>query len=111
MHVSCPSRGARACIVALHDTLTSERVQVNREITNNDYPASQCLLPDLSLRLILAPIFTCPAVHFASGCLVYLAELEMVSAVQGKRTLDFVLKNRGMIDKTLLFDIELIKIF
>ncbi|KAK9832253.1 hypothetical protein WJX74_004292 [Apatococcus lobatus] len=28
----------------------------------------------------------------------------------GKRTLDFVLKNRGMIDKTLLFDIELIKI-
>ncbi|KAK9857988.1 hypothetical protein WJX84_004054 [Apatococcus fuscideae] len=28
----------------------------------------------------------------------------------GKRTLDFVLKNHGMIDKTLLFDIELIKI-
>lgn len=31
-------------------------------------------------------------------------------SLQGKRTLDFVLKNRGMIDKTLLFDIELIKI-
>jgi hypothetical protein len=31
-------------------------------------------------------------------------------AVQGKRTLDFVLKNQGMIDKTLLIDIELLKI-
>lgn len=30
--------------------------------------------------------------------------------VQGKRTLDFVLKNQGMIDKTLLIDIELLKI-
>jgi hypothetical protein len=30
--------------------------------------------------------------------------------LQGKRTLDFVLKNQGMIDKTLLFDIELMKI-
>lgn len=28
----------------------------------------------------------------------------------GRRALDFVLKNQGMIDKTLLFDIELIKI-
>jgi hypothetical protein len=30
--------------------------------------------------------------------------------VQGDRALDFVLSNRGMIDKTLLFDIELIKV-
>lgn len=28
----------------------------------------------------------------------------------GKRTLDFVLENQGMMDKTLLFDIELLKI-
>jgi len=28
----------------------------------------------------------------------------------GKRTLDFVLQNQGMMDKTLLFDIELLKI-
>ena len=29
---------------------------------------------------------------------------------QGQRHLDFVLKNQGLIDKTLLFDIELLKI-
>ena len=29
---------------------------------------------------------------------------------QGERALDFVLSNRGMIDKTLLFDIELLRI-
>ena len=28
----------------------------------------------------------------------------------GRRALDFVLKNQGMIDKTLLFDIELVRI-
>jgi len=30
--------------------------------------------------------------------------------VQGQRALDFVLKNQGLIDKTLLFDIELLKV-
>jgi hypothetical protein len=30
--------------------------------------------------------------------------------MQGDRALDFVLSNKGMIDKTLLFDIELIKV-
>lgn len=30
--------------------------------------------------------------------------------VQGRRALDFVLKNQGLIDKTLLFDIELMRI-
>ena len=29
---------------------------------------------------------------------------------QGKRALSFVLKNQGMIDKTLLFDVELLKV-
>lgn len=29
---------------------------------------------------------------------------------QGQRALDFVLKNQGLIDKTLLFDIELLKV-
>ena len=32
------------------------------------------------------------------------------AAMQGRRALDFVLKNQGLIDKTLLFDIELIKV-
>jgi hypothetical protein len=32
------------------------------------------------------------------------------SAPQGERALDFVLSNRGMIDKTLLFDIELLRV-
>ena len=29
---------------------------------------------------------------------------------QGKRALSFVLKNQGLIDKTLLFNIELLKV-
>ena len=29
---------------------------------------------------------------------------------QGKRALSFVLKNQGMIDKTLMFDIELLRL-
>lgn len=32
------------------------------------------------------------------------------STFSGKRTLDFVLKNQGMIDKTLLYDIYLVKV-
>ena len=34
----------------------------------------------------------------------------VVCALQGRRALDFVLKNQGLIDKTLLFDIELMRI-
>lgn len=30
--------------------------------------------------------------------------------MQGQRALDFVLRNQGLIDKTLLFDIELVKV-
>ena len=30
--------------------------------------------------------------------------------LQGNRTLDFVLKSKGFIDKTLLIDIELLKV-
>jgi hypothetical protein len=30
--------------------------------------------------------------------------------VQGERALGFVLENQGMIDKTLLFDIDLIRV-
>ena len=29
---------------------------------------------------------------------------------QGQRALDFVLRNQGLIDKTLLFDIELVNV-
>lgn len=32
------------------------------------------------------------------------------STFSGQRALDFVLENQGMIDKTLLFDIELIRV-
>lgn len=32
------------------------------------------------------------------------------STFSGRRALDFVLRNQGMIDKTLLFDIELVKV-
>ena len=32
------------------------------------------------------------------------------STFAGKRSLSFVLENQGLIDKTLLFDIELVKI-
>jgi hypothetical protein len=28
----------------------------------------------------------------------------------GQRTLDFVLRNAGMVDKTLLFDVELLRL-
>lgn len=34
----------------------------------------------------------------------------LYALLQGERALDFVLSNRGMIDKTLLFDIELLRI-
>lgn len=30
--------------------------------------------------------------------------------LQGQRALDFVLRNQGLIDKTLMFDIELVKV-
>jgi hypothetical protein len=33
-----------------------------------------------------------------------------LKTMQGQRALDFVLRNQGLIDKTLLFDIELIKV-
>ena len=36
--------------------------------------------------------------------------LPVSGVVQGERALDFVLHNQGMIDKTLLFDIELVRI-
>lgn len=32
------------------------------------------------------------------------------SSLQGQRALDFVLRNQGLIDKTLMFDIELVKV-
>ena len=34
----------------------------------------------------------------------------LLCAVQGERALGFVLGNKGMIDKTLLFDIELLRL-
>lgn len=39
-----------------------------------------------------------------------LADLATILLLQGDRALDFVLNNRGMIDKTLLFDIELVRV-
>lgn len=34
----------------------------------------------------------------------------LFDVAQGQRALDFVLRNQGLIDKTLLFDVELLKI-
>lgn len=48
------------------------------------------------------------AMSKVEACLTLAADPAAV--VQGKRTLDFVLKNQGFVDKTLLFDIELMKI-
>ena len=42
--------------------------------------------------------------------LLSLSELAYVFCLQGRRALDFVLKNQGLIDKTLLFDIELVRV-
>ena len=36
--------------------------------------------------------------------------LHLMFVLQGQRALDFFLRNQGLIDKTLLFDIELLKI-
>ena len=36
--------------------------------------------------------------------------IEGLPCLQGQRALDFVLRNQGLIDKTLLFDIELVKV-
>ena len=49
------------------------------------------------------------------SCISFVSGLQRVSnrgciAVQGQRALDFVLRNQGLIDKTLLFDIELVKV-
>lgn len=37
-------------------------------------------------------------------------DLPKPNTFSGQRSLDFVLKNQGLIDKTLLFDIEVVKI-
>lgn len=37
-------------------------------------------------------------------------KMQCKNILQGQRALDFVLRNQGLIDKTLLFDIELLKI-
>jgi hypothetical protein len=51
----------------------------------------------------------CPQGH--SGVLVMVLVTRCVPCVlQGERTLSFVLGNRGLIDKTLLFDIDLIRV-
>lgn len=47
------------------------------------------------------------AVHTCMGAS---ATQALACGLQGRRALDFVLKNQGLIDKTLLFDIELMRI-
>jgi hypothetical protein len=41
---------------------------------------------------------------------IYDSKLKNDCVRQGQRALDFVLRNQGLIDKTLLFDIELLKV-
>eukprot|EP00899_Mesostigma_viride_P023883 jgi/Mesvir1/467/Mv11342-RA.1 len=55
-------------------------------------------------RLIVTPDLGYPGDSFDKGV------GPVPSTFSGKRALDFVLKNQGMIDKTLLFDVELMKI-
>lgn len=43
-------------------------------------------------------------------CMGASASQALACGLQGRRALDFVLKNQGLIDKTLLFDIELMRI-
>lgn len=50
-----------------------------------------------------------------SACVKFLLgadveECSLLVILQGQRALDFVLRNQGLIDKTLLFDIELIRV-
>lgn len=54
-------------------------------------------------RIIVPPEIGYPETGY-SGC------YPEPGSFAGKRSLDFVLQNRGMMDKTLLFDIELLKI-
>ena len=48
--------------------------------------------------------------HSIANKAVCTATQAVACGLQGRRALDFVLKNQGLIDKTLLFDIELMRI-
>lgn len=52
----------------------------------------------------------CLCVVFLLFLADYIARCFLDRAVQGERALSFVLGNQGMIDKTLLFDIGLVRI-
>jgi FKBP-type peptidyl-prolyl cis-trans isomerase len=58
------------------------------------------------IRRILVP----PEVGYPDPKSGFKGYLPAPGTFSGKRTLDFVLQNEGMMDKTLLFDIELLKI-
>ena len=56
-----------------------------------------------------------PLMHHAVQCCLHsygrMSNSKAVACdMQGRRALDFVLKNQGLIDKTLLFDVELMRI-
>jgi hypothetical protein len=66
----------------------------------------------VGLGLICAMLPCCILKHddlsaYRTLCICVLSGLY---ALQGQRALDFVLRNQGLIDKTLLFDIELVKV-
>ena len=54
-------------------------------------------------RIIVPPEIGYPETGFATT-------KPVPTTFSGRRALDFVLKNQGMMDKTLLFDIEIIKL-
>jgi len=58
------------------------------------------------IRRILVP----PEIGYPEPKNGFKGYLPAPGTFSGKRTLDFVLQNEGMMDKTLLFDIELLKI-
>ena len=79
---------------------------------NNDMNAG--LGPKPTTFSVSAPAAIAAAVRACRRChclaAVPAGADSLTCCVQGTRALDFVLKNRGLIDKTLLFDIELVRV-
>lgn len=70
-------------------------------------PAAQQLL--LAFQF-MAHARNCKLRHLEGWPGVHMRFFEGLECLQGQRALDFVLRNQGLIDKTLLFDIELVKV-
>ncbi|TQD79421.1 hypothetical protein C1H46_035028, partial [Malus baccata] len=74
-----------------------ETVVVSHSFSERTLSSFHMLIGLFRIEPILLDKFVCRA-------------MSMCNVLHGRRALDFVLRNQGLIDKTLLFDIELIKI-